>query len=263
MTKLGLLTIHGMGQTKPDYADAFKKALSNRFGKTEWTNIEIRSAYYQDLLQNNQSAYFNKVSAGLDWQRLRKFVLFGFSDAASLESRKVGKNSPYYQAQERILEQFRSLYKALPPSSQIVVVAQSLGGQVLSNYLWDALHAKKPSHGIWANPPKFGDKAEEDFCRGKSIRTIFTTGCNIPIFVAGIHPKEITPIDKPTPDFEWHNYYDVDDVLGWPLQGLSDGYDLLVHDHRINSGLTPLSHTKYWTDKDFLKPLAKHLRALL
>ena len=61
-----------------------------------------------------------------------------------------------------------------------------------------------------------------------------TTGCNIPLFVAAHDP--VVPIDPPATGFEWHNYYDPDDVLGWPLAGLGDDYGRLVTDHPINAG---------------------------
>lgn len=262
MTKLGLMTIHGMGKTKCTYADDFFQDLENRLGK-DWQDIHTETVYYQKILQDNQGRYYEDVRHMLEWSKLRQFVLFGFSDAASLESQKGGKGTPYYQAQEIILERFRAMYSVLKDGQPLIVVAQSLGGQVLSNYLWDASKETKPDFGIWATPPKFKSKAEEAFCRGGRLRTLFTTGCNIPIFVAGISESEIKPIIRPRPDFEWCNFYDADDVLGWPLQQLNAAYDNMVKDRRINTGFTPNSHNQYWSNKSFLKSLVQKILALL
>ena len=107
---------------------------------------------------------------------------------------------------------------------------------------------------------------KDQFRRLKSLRALFTTGCNIPIFVAG-HGK-VVAIDPPCKDFEWRNYYDEDDVLGWPLRPLSDSYDKLVKDYEINVGglftsWNPLGHTEYWKDEDFLRQLVDFLLKLL
>ena len=40
----------------------------------------------------------------IDWVGLRQFLLYGFSDAASLEFKKQEPASPYFQAQEVILK---------------------------------------------------------------------------------------------------------------------------------------------------------------
>ena len=78
------------------------------------------------------------------------------------------------------------------------------------------------------------------------------------MFVSGLDPIEA--IAKPNPDFSWHNYFDRDDVLGWPLSPLSTSYQEIVVDHEINAGgifssWSPWSHSKYWTDKQVLTPL--------
>jgi hypothetical protein len=68
----------------------------------------------------------------------------------------------------------------------------------------------------------------------------------------------------------WDNYYDPDDVLGWPVKQLDphgQTYDW-VQDHAISAGnfLTgwnPASHLGYWTDKDVLNPMVRSIRTLL
>ena len=164
-----------------------------------------------------------------------------------------------------------------------MVITQSLGGQVISNYLWDGQKAKRaadnpgtrgPNVGIWAdiqhyapsiNPPGLS-AAELAFLMCPGVARLFTTGCNVPLFISGALDPE--PIAKPTGDFEWHNYYDKDDVLGWPLQPLSNEYHALVVDHRVSvggllTGWNPFSHGEYWEDDDVLDPLEQALRTFL
>lgn len=267
MSPIGLITIHGMGDTKEKYAKPLFKDLKGRIGAQKWGQVFTHSIYYQNILQDNQEEYYGRVREKLDWLKLRQFVLYGFCDAASLETQKEGYLSPYFIAQTRILNAFQEVYKEIGPDAPVIIVAQSLGGQVMSNYLWDALRSTPPQFGVFSAPPAFGSQGEEDFCRGKTINRLFTTGCNIPIFVAGRSRDKIFSIEKPNASFEWHNFYDEDDVLGWPLRELSDGYSALVKDHKITSGFltggTPLSHVNYWGDRDFLRPVVRHINRVI
>ena len=99
----------------------------------------------------------------------------------------------------------------------------------------------------------------------KSLINLVTTGCNIPLFISGISDRQC--FNKPNDQFKWDNYYDPDDVLGWPLRQLSNSFNI-VKDHDINAGglftsWNPLSHLKYWSDKDVINPLADILKNLL
>ncbi|WP_434051618.1 MAG: hypothetical protein RDA78_20350 [Roseibium sp.] len=268
MSKVGLLAIHGMGSQKRDFAKGLFTEISDRLSKQQNRQLVTGSIFYQDILEPNEKAYYDKTKRKLQWRNLRQFILYGFCDAASLESQKAGPTSPYFQAQKKIFDALAQMQNSLEKNAPIVVVAQSLGCQVFSNYLWDATLSVSPSpaHGVWADPPQMSKELEK-VCRGKTIQRLYTTGCNIPIFVAGRPAAQIKAIPKPNNKFRWENYYDKDDALGWPLSELSNSYKKLVKDKQINAGLfsgfTPLSHVNYWKDRDFLNPLAKDLKQLL
>ena len=143
----------------------------------------------------------------------------------------------------------------------MVIVAQSLGCQVISNYLWDA---GKHQHIFKDTGNDNSDQTE--FLKLKSLKRLVTTGCNIPLFIGGLKKRECFKI--PNDDgFVWGNFYDPDDVLGWPLRQLGPTCDF-ISGHAINAGgllssWNPLSHTKYWTDGDMLDPIAGVLHGLL
>lgn len=270
--KLGLIFIHGMGETKPDFADHLEQVLRQQLDSEIWKDIHRESVFYQIILQVNQRRVWNDMQFfppnKLRWSELRKFMIYGFSDASSLEHRNTDNNSVYKQTQKIIVDSLRKARKNLEnQESPLIVIAQSLGGQVISNYIWDSQMAK----GVWDldSPDYINPSIEEkDFISLKTMRFLLTTGCNIPLFVAGF--DKIVPFDKSKlhSQFEWKNYYDRDDVLGWPLQPLSDEYNQLVEDIEINSGnfllsQTPFSHNEYWTDPDFSKPLINEIKRLL
>lgn len=283
MTQVALIAVHGMGETLPDYADGLMAQLRNRLEKLAG-QVVMRSVYYQGILHDNQRQVWDRTAATgqVRYAALRKFVLYGLGDAAGLENRKEIPGSVYELAQGEIAGAMLSAY-AVRPDMPVVFVAQSLGGQVLSSYLYDAQKAaagRAVGAGIWRNIDAWANAAlgrpltasERVFLGGGSCAGLVTTGCNIPIFVAAHKEMHIIPIAPPTSLFKWINFYDPDDVLGWPLQPLSPGYRALVEDRAINAGggvgnllarsWNPLSHASYWEDGAVLDAIAAMLRRL-
>jgi hypothetical protein len=183
-------------------------------------------------------------------------------------------------AQEAIARQLLAVARH-DPATSVVFLAQSLGCQVLSSYVYDAQKAAAGGQvgaGIWKDIDAWARRAlgerltepEKRFLAGATCSAFVTTGCNIPIFCAAHKQMDIRPIARPTARFEWINLYDPDDALGWPLQPLSPGYAALVNDRAINAGQgvvtwilkswNPLSHSAYWADAQVLDLLAQRLR---
>jgi hypothetical protein len=286
MAKVALLTVHGMGETKEDYHLPLLKALQKKL-KNRFDEVSVHRVYYQNILQGNEAVVWQACKALVHYDDLRKFLLFGFADAAGLETNKDAPRSVYELAQREIASRMLEARATVGPDGPIVAIAQSLGCQMLSSYIYDAQKARKaraggpnapryPSAGLWQQPyveDGTWDDAKLAYASGATLSTLLTTGCNIPIFVAAHKTMSIIPIDKPNGEFEWHNFYDPDDVLGWPLVPLRGGYETLVQDHPINSGQgfinwvvkswNPLSHTAYWTDDNVVDPLAQALRDIV
>lgn len=281
--KAAFITVHGMGRTEADYNEEIVRDIRHRLGASSEA-LHVGKVYYQDILQPNEDRVWEAAAHRVEWDELRKFLLFGFADAAGLESNKDDDRSGYRQAQVAIARELLAAREAMAGDGPVLILAQSLGCQVVSCYFWDAMRAaagRPPTCGIWrdiaaAAPDITGGPplAPEDilFLQGSHFRTFMTTGCNIPVFVAAHAREAILPI-KPNAGFEWHNYYDKDDVLGWPLSTLSEEYREVVVDHPVNANggilgwllksWNPMSHSQYWSDDDVLDPLEQNLRALM
>lgn len=282
--KAAFITIHGMGETPENYYKEIQKELKDRLG-SKFDDLHFGHVYYQKILQDNERTVWDKVAKRLKWDELRKFVLYGFADAAGLENGKESVNSVYSQAQTLIARELLAARNAMGRDGPVVILSHSLGCQVASCYFWDAMQfdeIKKPKVGIWQDMDFLQKEVKGDvplsvdeicFLQGKSsLKYFYTTGCNIPIFVAAHLSKDILPIE-PNKNFEWHNFYDKDDVLGWPLVELSPKYAEAVKDYAVNAGggimgwilksWNPMSHNQYWGDDEILVPLEKHLRQLL
>ena len=272
--KLALLIVHGMGDTAPDFHEELVVPLSLRL-QGAWDRVAWRPVYYAPVLQRNERAIFDRMRPLLRWEGLRELMLFGFSDAASLEHKKELAMSPYWQTQRLIVQQLDELFDELAGAAPLAIVAQSLGCQVMSNYIWDAQQSRAYA-GVWSAPLEDGvpaDSPRDRFRRMRSLQLLMTTGCNIPVFVAG--HSAIEPIDRSKlgADFRWINQFDPDDVLGWPLAQLSAPYAALVEDHAVNASgntllgrvksLTPYSHTQYWSTEKVLDRIAGGLQELL
>jgi hypothetical protein len=128
---------------------------------------------------------------------------------------------------------------------------------------------------VWRTPPVDAsqDGSRDAFRRLQTLERFLTTGCNIPVFVAG--HDIIEPIDrnKLGRGFRWINQFDADDALGWPLRELSRGYEALVEDVRVNASggalfswlksASPYSHTQYWRTGAVLDRIARELQSLI
>ena len=268
---VALLAVHGMGDTPPNFADEFKAAIRKRLG-AKWQNVHFESVYYQPVLQGSQRQVFDAMRKHIDWMRLREFMLYGFSDAASLEFKKDEVDSPYFRAQEVVLNVLDRVHQSVG-DVPVVIIAQSLGCQVLSSYLWDAERAPNAFAGVFKGNYDGIDPAspQAQFRRLRSLQALYTTGNNMPIFAAG--HQNIRSFSKPHPNFRWFNFFDEDDVLGWPMQPLSADHKAQVTDMSINAGnlglgaifksWNPLSHELYWSDKAVLSHVASTIRALM
>lgn len=278
-SKTVVLAIHGMGETPLTFADNLKKKLAKKVG-SKWSNVYFDSIYYADIFQDNQTNIFNRIKAtdNIDWIALRRFLLFGFSDAVGFERKASEPGSPYEQVQERILDALDKAYDVAGPKAKVVLIAQSLGSSVISDYIWDA-QSQQPIQGAWKyggfddSPP--GSDLDK-FRRLKNLKLLYFTGCPIPIFIAGIPQGRIKAISSRSKgySFKWKNFYDPDDPLGWPLKNIStrnvkESYkyevneDIAVNVGNLISSWNPLSHNSYWSDNDVLNPIAMEIKKML
>jgi hypothetical protein len=272
-----------MGETSDRYYEGLIEELKSAMDEFDGT-VALAHVYYQKILQDNEDTVWERMEGeGLNYKDLRKFLLYGFADAAGLETRKEEPESPYALAQVEVARELLLLHRKLSPNGPVVVIAQSLGGQLFSSYLYDAQKSqagRMPSAGIWKDIHRYSSLIKDDgkdltateiaFLSGRNVVGLLTTGCNIPIFVAAHKEMHIVPIEKPSAQFDWINLYDEDDVLGWPLGPLNNRYKALVVDKKINAngrgpidyilGATPQSHTLYWDDKDVIHALRGMLR---
>ena len=278
--KIGALVIHGMGSqgrrkpadsAVPSYSKKMQKRVAQELG-TDFERVAWREVFWSHVLQERQEAYLKSIKRRTDFDDLRKFVMCNLSDAASYRKTGDQADNTYELIHREVAQTLAELRADLGDGGPILIVAHSLGGHIMSNYIYDAqVHAAR--HG---QPPSTA--AIENM---ETVCGLITFGCNIPVFLFSYPADEIRPIDYPgdkLPDkmkFRtwWYNFYDRDDILGYPLADIGPKYRKLADDkhlldHSVNAGdiLTswnPLSHNAYWKDAEVYEPVARFLRNML
>lgn len=259
-SEIGILVVHGMGVQAPDFADGFIAEVDERLdglGITSGT-VAWQPAYWADLLDGSERALWETLarSSNLDWVTIRKFFINFFADAIAYQRVPRATHDMYRDIHTRIHDHLVALRSSLGHQDKpLIVVAHSLGSVIVSNYIWDEWTEK----GLGANA----------FESMKTLTGLVTFGSNIPLFTLAL--PEIQSITFPPTSLpahlkasaKWLNFFDADDVLGYPLKPLSPSFDSAVsEDIEINVGglftsWNPVSHAAYWTDNDFTKPVAR------
>lgn len=262
-SKIGVLIIHGMGVQASDFAGDFISEVCDRLdglgvapGAIEW-----EPAYWANLLNGPEQRLWEDLTRDddLDWVTIRKFFINVFADAIAYQRVPGATHDMYRDIHARIYGHLANLRTSVGnQDTPLVVVAHSLGSVIVSNYIWDEQKGK----GLGINA----------FERMETLAGLVTFGSNIPLFTLAlpeVQSIEFPPTPLPThlkATAKWLNFFDADDVLGYPLKPLSPSYGNAVsEDIEINVGglftsWNPISHTEYWTDNDFTKPVAHLIR---
>jgi len=258
--KVGVLIVHGMGSQAEDFSkgiiDDLTDKLGDKAGSVCWEKV-----WWAPVLSGREAEVWNSLSTGydLDWVKMRKFFLNAFGDASAYRYMRDEPDCIYYQIHDKVHEGLKSLRARLGGDDKpLIVIAHSLGSVIMSNYIWDRQHGK--------DEDRYG---QNSFEKMESLAGLITFGSNIPFFV--LASNKVESITFPPANLtgelkakaKWLNFFDSDDILGWPLKELSDGYRKAVtEDREINVGgilsaWNPVSHEDYWTDDDFTEPVAE------
>jgi hypothetical protein len=258
--KVGILFIHGMGSTMDDFAHDTIQEIRNRLSGMGLNRDDVawESVFWAPVLSPRESQLWVDLSAenDLNWAKLRKFFINGFGNITAYQAVQDRRNDVYGRIHQLVLDALKELRVKLGGADKpLIVVAHSLGSVIMSNYIWDRQKGRDPEH--------FG---VTPFERMETLAGMITLGTNIPLFTLGC--DKVSCIDFPPatlPDnlrkkAKWLNFYDSDDVLGWPLKPLSICYADTVHEDievsvgNILTAWNPANHAAYWTDDSVIKP---------
>ena len=288
--KVGVLFVHGMGRREADFAVGLEAALRSRIPelRTHPELVQFHGAWWGRVTEPRSRALIERMQdVGLDWERTRRFVMSNLSNAVAYQRLPQQAEDVYGRVHRAIATDLAVLEARLVDGAALVVVAHSLGTHVISNYTWDrwARHPESPL-AARAGIAEEASPSYSEFQNMASLAGIVMYGSSIPVLTIGydkLEPLPFPDIDRLLPQLrrlrpdittaaihgvcEWHNFYDKDDVLGYPLGPLGNGFEERVHDHQIRAGwltgLTPLAHMRYEADTDLLLPTAQLIRNVL
>jgi hypothetical protein len=268
MTKLAIAVIHGMGSQNRKFSRPLRDEINERLGAAAASQVRWGEIYWADVLKKRQHDYLEKAknNADLDYIALRRFMVSSFGDASAYRKTKDKKNTTYQKIHQRVARCITGLADPANQDTPLIILAHSLGGHIISNYIYD-MQKKTASGATGLN----------SFQRMETLAGFITFGCNIPFFVFAYAKKDIKPIRFPgrallpalQKKAKWLNFFDPDDVLGYPLKPINQAYNKVVdQDTPINVGgllasWNPMSHQKYWQDNDFTKPVTRFIKSFL
>ena len=278
--KLGVLIIHGVGSQDQNFAEPMKKILKGKI--SDYDEICWESVWWAPALSKREKDLLDKLfpeenrphcclRLGYWIFKLRTFVVNYAGDATAYRympdsdnqtNKKKKTNETYKNIHKIVHESIVALKANLDNKDNkdkpVIVIAHSLGSVIMSDYIWDRQNNKNTA--LYGATP---------FERMETLVGLITFGSPIPLFTLAYDP--VVSIKFP-PFFaenlkskaKWLNFYDDDDVLGWPLKPLSNSYEACVsEDKSINVGLTPLCHHGYWTNDNFTEPVAEYISKIL
>lgn len=142
-------------------------------------------------------------------------------------------------------------------STPLLVAAHSLGSVIFCDHVWDEQKRRGPGR--------------DALTRCETLAGFITFGSNIPLFTLGL--EQVTSFAFPPPKLpkalkgvaQWNNYFDRDDVLGYPLREISPSYaSAVTADLELSVGgfleqWNPAAHTAYWDDSGFVRLVARQI----
>ena len=178
------------------------------------------------------------------------------ADAVAYRRPNPGEYDQYQAIHQRVHERLAELSAAVGSTTPLVVAAHSLGSVIFSDHVWDEQRRRGPGR--------------DPLTRCETLAGLITFGSNIPLFTLGldqVKPIIFPPLGNALPApvravARWMNYFDRDDVLGYPLREINSAYAATVHEDvalqvgSLWSSWNPASHTAYWSDERFIDRVA-------
>ncbi|QZN75501.1 chemotaxis protein [Paenibacillus sp. DR312] len=270
--KVAVIVIHGLGKQHEDFASIFIDYLLKTFTtisgeKNPESCIEIKPVWWASVFAEREEELKRKLVGSpynLRYVELREFMIHYLADAVAYQPLRDGGEQNYEAVHQTISKKLNSLSTEVGPDAPLCVISHSLGSVIASNFFYDLQHAKENTK--ITNP----HSALE---RGETLSLFYTCGTTLPLWSLRYTSFD-RPIQVPSKEFsakhptiagEWINFYDKDDVLGYPLKSIHLEYDKAVNEDRdVNVGTiidqwTPLCHNGYLQSNKVIKPIAEGL----
>lgn len=273
MKKIAVTIIHGVGRQKDNYAEKVAGLIQQMFsdkvktiGYGSTSALEIEPVYWAEVFEAGEDELFKSlvIDKGLNFKLLRRFIIHYMADAIAYQP-VVSAEHNYNLVHKRVAESLRILAQKAGSNAPLCVISHSLGSVIASNFFYDFQQNQENV--------RFSLNELTPIEKGDTLSLFYSIGTTLPLWSLRYNHFN-SPINIPSPNIEvyypgltgeWLNFYDKDDLLGFPLKEVSPEYKRAVtEDREINAGgifnsWNPLSHTAYLTDKKVLNPIVDGL----
>ncbi|KPL13886.1 MAG: hypothetical protein AMS26_12755 [Bacteroides sp. SM23_62] len=269
--KLGILVIRGSGESGFKKQEKFLGKIYRKLDKEGFPADQIHHEmvdWYGPLQVQQESALERIYAANIKLRSraTRRLIVTNIGDLITYGGKPNTQSNGYEDTHKLVHQSMLALKSMLAENAPLVVLAASMGTEIISNYIWDRQHATSPD-------PLGGSPFE----RFETLTGLFTFGNNFPIFAAAHDIDAMEPITFPSPNLApnllakavWENYYDKNDSMGYPIKALNSKYAAAnLTDIQINVGnlLTYwnlLSHFGYWRSKKLVRRIAGYIKNIM
>nr|WP_306475295.1 chemotaxis protein [Bacillus cereus] len=273
LSKIAVAIIHGIGEQKPEFADEMITLIKDKFQQeisklTDEPALELvfKPIFWSELFAERENELFQKIvlDENLHFNDLRRFIINYLGDAIAYQPVETVKHN-YERVHNNVKQGLNELSKKASDTAPLCIISHSLGSVIASNYFYD-LQYKQNTQGSTIGRLSPLEK-------GETLTLFYTLGTTLPLWSLRYHDFN-RPINIPSPKLdnfyaglkgEWINFYDKDDILGYPLKSVDESYEIAVtEDKEINVGnlmtsWNPLSHHAYFLDNDVIEVIVKSL----
>ncbi|ERT08936.1 hypothetical protein M595_0985 [Lyngbya aestuarii BL J] len=278
--KIAVAVTHGLGNgepkikhnqvREPNFLTTLKENLFKQFQQLGLSEAEVNSKfefvpiYWAPVLQVPQNKLWQKLKQGneMRWLGLREYLLSFVSDAVAYQPTPHKRH--VYDAMHGVFSQ--ALHKSAVLAGEkapLCVISHSLGTVIAENYFYELqVHYESKGKNYNFINPVLRLMGNTPIERGETLSLFYTMGSPLALWTVR-DPNFGQPIQFPPPKLsthhpniqpEWVNFYDKDDVIGFPLKSINEAYNQAVtQDKQVNVGgwtqsWNPMSHNNYWTD---------------
>lgn len=269
MKRLAIAVIHGLSSEDEFYSVELKHRITEQYlksgeGHTHFEDdLLFHEIYWGDLLKQEMESFRKKANykKDLTYQNLREIL----TDTQVLSLLYVPGTAFYQAINNRIkdgLRKFSAHSRVDSEHTPLVILAHSYGAVMMSDYIRKMQQDSQQRSNFESMKTLAGYVTFGNPMALYSLNNV-NSELGMPFNIVG---EALAPhLQKLA---KWYNFYDKDDIIAYPLKGISEQFDQYVHaDIEINVGnattsWNPACHTGYWEDKDFFRPVADFIYEL-
>lgn len=282
--KIAIAVIHGIGKAREEFSDPndpnflsgivplIKQVFSDNlkdYVSDASSELIFEPVYWAEVVQEPQDKLFKTL--GIDqfskFFGLRDFIFHSLADSVAYQPTSSPDGEPhiYECIHSTFAKSLCCLANRAGEEAPLCIIAHSMGAAIASNYIWDTQKNRFPASA-----------RENPLERGQTFSSFYTFGSQIPFWAMRF--KNLgQPIQVPSPELtalypkvggEWINFYDRDDLLGYPIKNINDDYKAAVTTEQevsvgnLLTGWNTFSHNGYWKSRQVTRSIAASLTRL-